>query len=292
MNNMSRQIKLFSLLRYYGSGDYSTFKNIIVKSGYDIKDSPFFIRNQLLALNIIGAIEIIHTASVFKWCTSFDADQRFLKVGKSPSKVIDIDRNGIGQEMVTSIITDYDDICLINGWLNHHDNTGCVVYNPQLIEKIQPKSLIEINICIEEKVKRYFNDEVEVYNPIYNRWNICNISDLKAPSLIKIDKDFTGKCLYLAFPETNLYFRIINPSWAFLIAASHLGWDINNFVKFESSNVSIDMTFKLPTLLHRLLFTTCKGLKIGRTLDYYGLEKDYINCFINYINNYSIGKTQ
>lgn len=289
MQTESRQPLLSSLLGYYGEGNFITFKKIC-DIAYPNTGYIYFYSNFFTALNIAGFIEINNNyTSLMRWYSAVNRTKDFIFIKSLKSKIIGTSNDWYRDSKIkpSPLIMDQNNKCLVEG-MHKTDfslNKTNIIFNEKFFERLPKLPIIERVVSFEERMPPVSNGRVEMFNYVLKKWVHVNSQAINEPSLIRITKEFTGVYYYVTYPEINLYYRIQNPEWEFIISAVHLGWDTASYFKYENNNLTIDMQFKIPILILRILFSASECLKIGARLEFINIDKKCAKSFFNYMNN-------
>ena len=266
MKSNMEQPLFCALIKFYGQGNYSSFKKICDIVFPENHDKKYFINNILLASNIVGLIEIFHRDAIFKWSSNLYNNGKSIQIGTSPLKNIGITSDWFEsyKQNVVPLIYDQFHDGLIIGTVEkkEHPLQHQCIFDDKYFEYMPRISLVEKRVCEKENYSICNSGRVQQFDIDNLQWTLHSIDEIANPALIRVERKFSGIQYYIIYPSLQLCYRIRYPEWTFIFASMFLGWKNEKFMNYSSGILSINIQYRLPTLLLRYLFSFREYVKI------------------------------
>lgn len=256
----SKQVAMCAYLSHYSEGDFNLFKRGMAEAECTYSerfDSKFLPYNLFQAYVSAGLIEVTESNPLLRWHCYLPGN---IEVRGSPHKRILV-RN-IESDVVTLIQTKNGMPLLFGSAEVDPSSSNVFSYQPSVLQKIGSFSSIVDRISIKVRWDISDSSEMERYT-VTSGWTPFEMSSLDSPSFVRIRGSWGGRQYFVVFPEIDYALKIDAVEWAYLAAARLLRWDLSEIIKFQQKTVMVPGSFRLPTLVLRVLFSKASMVILG-----------------------------
>ena len=251
-------------------GNYTKMNDIMKRSGIlKFSSNKYFQYNLFYALFMEGTIDLVWKEAGLIWCINKDLldnnkrdsylfAESLLQKGSLDVKVSNRSQPLTYCKQQPNVDTkkSFDHVCSIG-------------------------EVVDASV-IEESITSISGSDLEVYSYSENKWE-QNESLYDESSLVRMKDMFHGYKYYIYIIETNKAFRVIDPEWLFIISAYMLNYNYSEVFKLDGQSLKINSSFRMPTIITRYLFNSCKDVELDYVHLYRGISADAVDVLLAYL---------
>lgn len=291
MDNTSDQVvhSAVELLRYYRSGNATSLKDIFEKSkqyaNWESKGFDFWHSNLKHIFELAGLLEVVEMQSSSRWSlvNTFSLLQR--KGGPwliGDRALIKDFAEKIKKPDPVPVITTNEGLCVYGISLSKEQlrtlSLGESFYKDELLKSLP--SFVEIQKKVADKVNGPPSFETglwEKFDFAAGQWTALKSEDSEIAGLFRsVERRYGLSSWIWAGKGESL--KVLYPEWLFVIGCARLGIDLTSSFTYKNQTLTIPRQVRLPRLIQKHLFASCKSVHIDWNIQYLGLdEQAYIN---------------